>query len=508
MKWKLTGILAGALAVTGVAFGQEGGETKIPILKAAEKIADKAAATGDQKAGAKVGEKEGLKTPAKLPDIVPVTEEPAPIQMPEPVPAAQPTIVSEIVLPRPTQFSLRGEYLHWSIHRAFIPPLVTTSSRPTDDKGNVNTGVLNQPDTQVLFGGEKLKFDTSPGFRGFTRFELAPDGLLALEIGGFFLQPQTTSFTISNNNTALKFYTRPFFDVYNNVDSGFDTFFTDQVVNGIAFAGVDGTLSINARHQLWGFETNLATTPWERSSQLRFATFYLGYRHLSLHESLSIREDLLAKTANGAQQIKLFFPAPVNNPTGVEPLNGGETLVIQDAFTTSNRFHGAQMGTNVHWEANRFSFDILAKVAAGIMIQKANLSGSSERLAANGASLGIVNSGIFVLDSNRTAPGNKDRYRRNEFALVPEIGFRAGYDLTNRFRIHVGYDVLYVSTVARAGSQINNFIDIRQVPTDPNFLQNLVDNQGNRITPREPRFNFRDDAYWAHGVNFGVEFHF
>jgi hypothetical protein len=62
-------------------------------------------------------------------------------------------------------------------------------------------------------------------------------------------------------------------------------------------------------------------------------------------------------------------------------------------------------------------------------------------------------------------------------------------------RAFIGYDFLYLSSVARAGNQV----DLRT--------------NGSLITPTpsgpsNPPFAFHGTDYWAQGVNFGLEFRY
>jgi hypothetical protein len=61
--------------------------------------------------------------------------------------------------------------------------------------------------------------------------------------------------------------------------------------------------------------------------------------------------------------------------------------------------------------------------------------------------------------------------------------------------LHAGYDFLYWASVARAGDQLDNAVDTRQMPSSGNFTG------GPGFRPVSP---LRDTAFWAHGFSVGV----
>jgi hypothetical protein len=129
----------------------------------------------------------------------------------------------------------------------------------------------------------------------------------------------------------------------------------------------------------------------------------------------------------------------------------------------------------------------------GVNHQVVEIRGLSELTDATGATTERAPGGVLA---QRT---NIGRYSRDEFALVPEIGLQAHYDVLSWLRATVGYNLLYCTSVARPGDAIDRRIDIRQVPIDPSF------SPGAASTAQRPRFDFRDSDFWAHGLNFGVE---
>ena len=67
--------------------------------------------------------------------------------------------------------------------------------------------------------------------------------------------------------------------------------------------------------------------------------------------------------------------------------------------------------------------------------------------------------------------------------------------------------MLYWSNVARPGSQIDTVLNSKLVPTGA-LLPTNTNPVGLFVPGAEqgrPYFAFRDTAFWAHGLNFGME---
>jgi hypothetical protein len=96
-------------------------------------------------------------------------------------------------------------------------------------------------------------------------------------------------------------------------------------------------------------------------------------------------------------------------------------------------------------------------------------------------------------------PGaNQGRQTTNWFVVAPEVAVQIGYQITEHFRVQVGYEFLYVNDVVRPGDQIGLTVNPKLVPTSPAFGSNPGLNQ--------PAPAFRQEEFWAHGLNVGIAF--
>jgi hypothetical protein len=197
-----------------------------------------------------------------------------------------------------------------------------------------------------------------------------------------------------------------------------------------------GGAAANVDTQLWGFEFNGLYSLYRDSNF--HADLIGGFRYLGLQEDLK-------GYANGT----LFLPnGEIENGTAM------------DRLTAQNNFYGAQIGARAGWRFNRFFVDATGKIAFG--------------LTQEGLTLQDVATGI-----DGATDAFQMRHSTTDFAVVPEFNLRVGYNITRNIRAFVGYDFLYISSVARPGNQ--DLFGLSSVKTT---------------------------GFWAQGLDFGVEITF
>ena len=87
---------------------------------------------------------------------------------------------------------------------------------------------------------------------------------------------------------------------------------------------------------------------------------------------------------------------------------------------------------------------------------------------------------------------------------MPEITLNLAFKITERTRVFVGYDFLFLSDVARPGDLIDRNINTTRTPVGTALGAAGVD-----PTPpgaAGPNFAFRNTNFWAQGIQFGLEF--
>jgi hypothetical protein len=343
-----------------------------------------------------------------------------------------------------------AEYLLWWVKNGRTPPLVTA-----------NGGVVVGGDTEfdVFSGGRVTVGFGVPGFCN-----------LGLESTFFSIGRRTTGFVAGNSGDPV--LARP----VSNVTTGLED------AQLVSFPGLlQGGVSVSNTSRLWGVEGNL------RSRMLCGCNGYLdvlgGFRFLQLDESLLINENLLLLSST--------------TPTGQPRLVGlpaGTNILVTDSFSTRNQFYGGQLGLDGEYRMNRFFVGGRVKVALGVMHEVVNINGATTFVVAPPVGVVTEQGGLLA---QRTNIGTRSS---DQFAVVPEVGLRIGYNLNDHVSFFVGYDFLYISNVVRPGDQIDRAVNTTQIPS--------ITNPGGSPLVGSPRPLplFRHTDYWAQGVNFGVRF--
>jgi hypothetical protein len=103
------------------------------------------------------------------------------------------------------------------------------------------------------------------------------------------------------------------------------------------------------------------------------------------------------------------------------------------------------------------TIDSRGKLGLGQMHQVASVNGATESLSRTGVRT-VFQGGLLALRSNI------GRHQRDELAFLPEVGVNVGLQVTSRVKLYAGYSLLWVSTVARAGEQIDPVVNVTQFP--------------------------------------------
>jgi hypothetical protein len=346
----------------------------------------------------------------------------------------------------------RAEYLLWWVRHGHTPALVTASPAGTPREA---AGVFGQNNTIVLFGGD-IAYNTFSGGRFTAGFAIPGMSNVGLESTYFFLGQRSVSFAAGSNGSPI--LARPVINVLTgNVEP--------QLV---AFPGVVvGAVGVSSSSRLWGVEGNA------RHRLLCGCNGYLdvlaGFRYLELDEDLQVTENLVR----------------------LDPAGGpGTGILLFDSFSTKNQFYGGQLGVDGEFRRNRFFVGGTVKLALGVMHEQVSVNGNTVFLVPGLAPISGTG-GLLAL------PSNIGTRSSNQFAFVPEVGLRLGYNVTDHVRVFVGYNFLWASNVVRPGNQIDPVINRSQQPT--------AFGPGTLIGPARPLPLFQHTDYWAQGVSFGVE---
>jgi hypothetical protein len=391
----------------------------------------------------------------------------------------------------PSCFWVSGEYLMWWMKDSQVPALITTGV----PGATALPGVLGQPGTTVLFGGSGLDNQVRSGARVSAGVWLNDSQTFGLEGSYFFLGSRSVRFDgASNGALGSAMIARPFFDVLSGTPNA-------QLV---AFPGIaSGAIHLSASSGLQGASLNMLCIPccspccdpcadqscgangtagngsssnncggWGYRARL-----LAGVRYLQLDDNLGITE---------TSQVNPSLAAGA-------PLFGGSTITSSDQFDTHNYFYGGQVGAQGECCWGRFFVNAQGTVALGVTHAVIDIHGSTSITSSGGATT-VTPAGFLASGSN------SGHFTHDQFAVVPELGLNAGYQVTRCMRIYIGYTFLYWSSVVRPANQIDTGLSGTQIPTDSRFNPSAG--------PARPAVLLRDTDFWAQGINFGMQFRY
>lgn len=361
----------------------------------------------------------------------------------------------------PSRLYFRGDYLLWDVSGMNLPALVTTSPPGTPQP---QAGVLGESGTNVLFGGNSINDGSTNGWLFAGGLWITPQRNLAIEAEYIGLSDHNDRYNGSSDGSVI--LARPFFDIVSG----------DETSQLISFPGVvGGNLSINSESDFRSYLINARVSLCPAHSpacqlcgQRDRTDWIIGYRNIRLRDSLTANEQLTSQL------------------TAVPP----GTVSLVDQFQTTNQFDGLQLGVVHRMLLNRAWLESSLRVALGNNEQTLRVGGGTTIDQS-----GVVNQYDTGLLAQRT---NSGVFRKDEFMLVPEIGLRLGVRLTQRLHATVGYSVLYLPNVIRAGEQIDTDIN-------PGLLAPETVPLNGALRP-QPQWVQTD--YLAHGLHFGGELQF
>lgn len=345
-----------------------------------------------------------------------------------------------------------AEYLMWWTKSTQVPPLAATGV--VDPTGA--TGITAQ---QNLLAGSFGNTGHSGARFGIGHW-FSDEQRRGVDARFFFLNSTTATFTADSTQFPTLFL--PF----NNVNTPVGPTGNVVAAPGVAVGGIAATLE----NSLWGAEVNyrrfLMGNACARLDGL------VGFRYVNMTETLTITESSA-----------LLPTAPFVGAPGT----------ISDRFRAENNFYGGQFGLTGEVRRGRWYLDGRATIAFGTVYQTAEIAGGQSRLLPNGT-VGQYAGGLYAL------PGaNMGTYSQSKFAVMPEAGFNIGYHITPGWRVFVGYNFLYLSSVLRPANMIDTNIDAARIP---NFA---VPGSPAPLPFPRPQPIMTTTDFFAQGISFGMQ---
>jgi hypothetical protein len=353
------------------------------------------------------------------------------------------------------QFSVGVEYLLWWTRGQNFPILATSGSL-----GDLVPGALNQPHTAILLDPTSNFATNHSGGRLTVGYGIEHlENTLSVDGSFFGLETRTTTRNLTSDgslNSVL--IARPFFNTVSHAEDA----------DPVALPGIaSGTLDVGFLNKLYGADANLRWHVW--SDQGDHFVLLFGGRYLDLEEGLGIHETSQDMPGIGTP---------------------GNQYVLNESFSTRNRFGGGQFGAEYQWRYGPFTATTLGKVAFGTVDQSIDNSAFISITDPNGLVHSSSDRALFI------SPTNAGRFTRTRFAVVPEAQFHFAIDFNEYVRFTIGYTFLYLNEAARPGDQINRNVNIQPVGTPIVF------------PPTAPAPSIISTGFWAQGLDVGLRFSF
>jgi hypothetical protein len=352
--------------------------------------------------------------------------------------------------------------LWWFKNNPLAVPLVTTTSTPAVPGSSANIlGV--DPNARVVIGPDQMDQNPSNGARVWLGGWFDDRRMLGLEVVGMWVESPSTVRGVRSNAAGSPIYSRPV-TIAGDGPSVYDMSFPVFVAGGF---------NVESHQFLRGVEANFVGFLVGREDF--YFDIIAGARFLNFEDTLDMR-----------YQATTLVPMPA---FGTNLLPVGTVVNSTDSYHAVNNFYGGQIGGRLEKTFGRLSLTLVGKLALGVNDMAVNVNGVTSR-----SDTQAVYSGGMLANAS-----NMGRLTESRFAAIPEANLAIGWWLTPNFRFKVGYNVMYISDVVRAGSQVSNVVNPAAVPVDPMY--------GFVPVVRSPLPLQRTD-FWAEGITFGIDFRY
>lgn len=299
--------------------------------------------------------------------------------------------------------------------KATTPALITTSSPQT------SRGILGQPGTRVLFGGD-IDLQTHLGPKVTGGFWLEPTQSWGFEGSYFFFANRSTYYHRFSQGGVL--LASPFIDALTGQQSAIPI--ANEELDDGSLDQLIGIVDFGTHSRMQGAEfNNIHNIRRGTGSRLDWTW---GFRWIELDET--VFTDFRQQQVNGTQ------------------------LHVWDDFGTANNFYGLNLGLRSQWYfANRWTFDVIGKLGLGAMRGTISIDGYTQSASPPQFVINTERGGLYALASN------VGRTTDIRFGVVPEIEVGFGYYFWDHWRLTCSYNFLAMTNVVRPGDQIDNRIN-------------------------------------------------
>jgi hypothetical protein len=353
---------------------------------------------------------------------------------------------------------VQADGLMWWTNGTHVPALLATSPNGTPRS---EAGVLGSDTTKIIFGESWIDNDLRAGVRLRVGYNFDDCGDYGLDTEFLTLGSAMEGDYETVYSTGSPIFARPFFNTaLGQEDSQLVAF--PQVVNGQLAVATSSDM-YSAAAVLRG--NYLTTDRWH---------FDLlgGYRYLQFYEDLRVEEQLVSTDPGGLVQV-------------------GTEINVVDDFHASNQFHGGEVGLNTTFEYGNWTFGLLGRVAVGTVQQKVRIHGSTTVTVPGDPSV-YRDGGLLALPSNSGVVSD------DALGVLPQLGANLQWALSDRVKLSCGYSILALTSVVRAGEQIDRSVD-------PSQLSPIMGGNSGPVVATSPANPFDRTVFWAQGLDLGLQ---
>lgn len=330
------------------------------------------------------------------------------------------------------------EFLYWATQGPSAPPLVTTGPPLTGFGFDAAAG---NPLTTTLLGGQRMVNGLRPGFRVEGGLFIGSTGDWAF--GYSVISLGSRSERLEGGSDGGGIVNLPQFNSLLGIPI--------QTPIYVGYPGLTrGTVTASVQTSFTSVAAQLRRVA-QSGTGFRF-DLIAGYRFLHLGDSVATSFDVVSAT----------LPGPAS------PRFQGE-----QSTRTRNEFDGGDLGIQFQGRVGKLTFDFQSTVAIGATTTQIDRSFTRSYIAGGplGSLIGVPLPpvGVPLVQAGGLT-------QRSEFAFVPQVGIKFGWEPIDHVRVALGYDFLYWSRVRRAPEQFTG----NDVVTD----------------------------FWAQGVSTGIEFRY
>ncbi len=403
-------------------------------------------------------------------------------------------LIGSVSAQEDTQYWTDVEYLLWFIKDNPNPTALVTDGSYQD----ALPGAIGQPHTHTVLGKRSIDMGWMQGFQANAGWWIKPN--MGIE-GTYFLLPtvSTSKSLRTSGEPGSPNYAVPIFDVSGVFGLNGIAGETIFILPGpfIDDPGFSATYTLKLKSQLQGAALNYVYRMIKKSGlQLECAG---GGRWLQL------REMLLFKARSHAAPGSTFDHAFYNST---------------DQFKTRNDFIAAQFEIDASYRIKKWHLKAILDGMLGAMLQRVRIHGHSQTSDGNlffltkGTSEEVLPGGVFA------QPSNSGTHKRNPLVWGVEAKIRIGFEMTKNIEMGLGYTFLWISKVVRPGNQIDRKINsTRTALADASRATVGVGpgpiSFGSPPGPapaahdaHRPKVLFKTAAFWAQGLDAGIQFNF